>query len=140
MEKYFNCLKNQMQLKEKYMDKRTILVADDDEEIQNITSTFLEFLGYTVIRAKNGNEAISKYREHKPGLVFLDVKMPKMDGYETFFELEKEFPDTKVIFMTAHVDFSKWNDAKKKHALDLIEKPYSFEKLKTLTEKYYPKK
>ena len=136
----FQLSKNSNPLKKKDMDKKTILVADDDEEILNITSTFLQFLGYTVIGAKNGIEAISKYREYKPGLVFLDVKMPKMDGYETFFELERGFPEAKVIFMTAHVDFSKWNDAKKKKALDLIEKPFTFERLKTLTDKFYPKK
>jgi len=120
------------------MNKRTILVVDDDEAVLDTTSTLLEFFGYFVIRAKNGIEAISKYREHKPGLVFLDVKMPKMNGYETFFELEKEFPKAKVIFMTAHADFSKFEEAKKKKALELIEKPYSPVKLKELAEKFYP--
>jgi two-component system, chemotaxis family, chemotaxis protein CheY len=119
--------------------KGTILVADDDEAVLDTTVTFLEFFGYNVIKAKNGLEAISKYREHKPGLVFLDVKMPKMDGYNTFFEIEKEFPKAKIIFMTAHADYSKWDLAKAKKALDLIEKPYSAEKLKELTEKFYPK-
>ena len=120
--------------------KGTILVADDDEAVLDTTCTFLEFFGYSVIQAKNGVEAVSKYKESKPGLVFLDVKMPKMDGYKAFFELEKEFPNARIIFMTAHADYSKWNKAKDKHALELIEKPYSAEKLKKLTEKFYPKK
>lgn len=119
--------------------KGLILVVDDDESVLDTTSTLLEFFGYSVIQARNGIEAISKYREERPGLVFLDVKMPKMDGYEAFFELEKEFPNAKVIFMTAHADFSKWSEAKKRHALDLIEKPYSAEQLKKLTTKFYPK-
>ena len=120
--------------------KGTILVADDDEAVLDTTCTILEFFGYTVISAKNGFEAISKYKKYKPGLMFLDVKMPKMDGYETFFEIEKEFPKAKVIFMTAHADFSKWTEAKKKKALELIEKPYSSEKLKELVDRFYPKK
>jgi len=122
------------------MTKGTILVVDDDEFVLDTTSTLLEFFGYSVIQAKNGIEALSKYRDKKPGLVFLDVKMPKMDGYDTFFELTKENPNAKVIFMTAHADYSKWEEAKKRQALDLIEKPYSAEKLKKLTEKHYPKK
>lgn len=122
------------------MTKGTVLVVDDDEFVLDTTSTLLEFFGYSVIQAKNGREALLKYRDEKPGLVFLDVKMPKMDGYDTFFELEKEFPNTNVIFMTAHADYSKWEEAKKRKALDLMEKPYSAEKLKQLTEKHYPKK
>jgi len=123
------------------MDKKgTVLIADDDEEVLDTTATFIEFFGYNVIKAKNGHEAISKYKEQKPGLVFLDVKMPKMDGYDTFFEIEKEFPKAKVIFMTAHADYSKWAMAKSKNALELIEKPYSAEKLKEILDKYYSKK
>ena len=119
-------------------EKKIILVVDDDEAVLDTTATFLEFFGYTVILAKNGSEAISKFKEFLPGLVFLDVKMPKMDGYETFFELERQFPKAKVVFMTAHADFKKWDEAKEKNALDLIEKPYSAELLKEITAKYYP--
>ncbi|MDH3278620.1 MAG: response regulator [Nitrosopumilus sp.] len=120
--------------------KGTILVADDDKAVLDTTSTLLEFFGYNVIQAKDGLDAVSKYRENKPGLVFLDVKMPKMSGYQAFFELEEEFPEAKVIFITAHADFSKWKKAKSMHALELIEKPYSAEKLRELAEKFYPKK
>ena len=122
------------------MIKGTILVVDDDEAVLDTTSTLLEFFGYSVIQAKNGNDGISKYREEKPKLVFLDIKMPKKDGYDTFFELKKEFPNARVILMTAHADYSKWEKAKKSNALDLIEKPYTAEKLKKVTEKFFPKK
>jgi two-component system chemotaxis response regulator CheY len=122
------------------MSKGTILVVDDDEAILDTTSTLLEFFGYSVIQAKDGFDGISKYREESPELVFLDVKMPKIDGYDTFFELKNEFPKARVILMTAHSDYSKWEDAKKRNVLGLIEKPYTAEKLKNLTEKFYPKK
>lgn len=122
------------------MSKGTILVVDDDEAVLDTTSTLLEFFGYSVIQAKDGFDGISKYREESPGLVFLDVKMPKIDGYDTFFELKNEFPKARVILMTAHADYSKWEDAKKRNVLGLIEKPYTAEKLKNLTEKFYPKK
>jgi DNA-binding NtrC family response regulator len=119
-------------------EKKLILVVDDDEEVLDTTSTFLEFFGYSVIRAKSGQEAILKFKKYHPGLVFLDVKMPKMDGYTTFFEIEKQFSDANVIFMTAHADYSKWTEAKSKHALDIIEKPYSVEQIRELTNKFYP--
>lgn len=119
--------------------KGTILVADDDYAVLDTTCTLLEFFGYDVIRCKNGLEAIVKYKEHKPELVFLDVKMPKIDGYKAFFEIEKEFPKAKIIFMTAHTDYSEWKRAKNKNALELIEKPYSAEELKELADKFCSK-
>jgi len=120
-------------------EKKKILVIDDDAAVLDTTSTFLELFGYSVIQAKDGIEGISKFREHLPDLVFMDVKMPKLDGYETFFEIKHEFPQAKVIFMTAHADYSKWNEAKRKNALELIEKPYSPEELKKITARYCPK-
>lgn len=121
-------------------EKRIILLADDDEVVLDTTTTILEFFGYSVIQAKDGFDAISKYKKYVPGLVFLDIKMPKKDGYETFFELKKHFPKIKVIFMTAHADYSKLADVKNKHVLEVIEKPYSAEQLNNLIEKHYPKK
>lgn len=115
-----------------------VLIVDDDEGLLDTTSTFVEFFGYDVITAKDGVDAVSLYKKHKPGLVLMDVKMPKMDGYSAFFSIEKEFPNAKVIFMTAHSDFSKWSQAKEKNALDLIEKPYSPEQLKALLQKHLP--
>jgi len=117
--------------------KGTILVADDDSAVLDTTSTLLELFGYSVIQSRNGLEAISKYKEYRPRLVFLDVKMPKMNGYRTFFEIKKEFPNAKIIFMTAHADYSEWQNAKSKNALELIEKPYSAEELKDLVGKFY---
>lgn len=117
--------------------KLPILVADDDDNVRDTTCTLLELFGYSVIEAKDGIDAINKFKKFKPKLVFLDIKMPKMDGYETFFQIEKEFPNAKVIFMTAHADYSKWKEAESKHALGLIEKPYSAEKLKKITKKFY---
>ena len=119
--------------------KRVVMVVDDDESILDTTGTLLEFFGFDVITAHDGIEALSLYKKHKPGLVFLDVKMPRMDGFETFFKLEEQFPKAKIIFMTAHGDDSKWQEAKRKNALALIEKPYSAESLREMTEKYYPK-
>ncbi|MCV0393062.1 MAG: response regulator [Nitrosopumilus sp.] len=122
------------------MNKKTIMVADDDSEVLDTVSTLLELFGYDVIQAKDGLDAIAKYKEYKPRLIFLDIKMPKLDGYETFFELEKRFSMSKIIFMTAHADYTKWKEVKAKKALELIEKPFSAEKLRELAKKFYPKK
>jgi len=117
-----------------------ILVVDDDLAVLDTTATLLELFGYEVVKAHDGYDALLKFEQFKPQLVFLDVKMPKMDGYKTFFEMKKNFPKSKIILMTAHADYSKWDEAKKNNALEIIEKPYSAELLKKLVTKYcHPK-
>ena len=118
------------------VNKDVILVVDDDFAVLDTTATLLELFGYAVVKANDGYDALLKYKEFNPALVFLDVKMPKMDGYKTFFEMKKQFPKSKVILMTAHADYSKWDEAKKNDALEIIEKPYSAELLKKLVSKY----
>ena len=117
-------------------DEHVILVVDDDLAVLDTTATLLELFGYRVVKAHDGHEALVKFKQFNPSLVFLDVKMPRMDGYKTFFELKKNFPKSQVILMTAHADYSKWDEAKKKNALEIIEKPYSAELLKKLVTKY----
>ena len=117
-----------------------ILVVDDDLAVLDTTATLLELFGYEVVTAHDGYDALLKFEQFHPQLVFLDVKMPKMDGYKTFFEMKKNFPKSKIILMTAHADYSKWDEAKKNNALEIIEKPYSAELLKKLVTKYcHPK-
>lgn len=117
-------------------NNNVILVVDDDLAVLDTTATLLELFGYNVVRAHDGHDALLKFKQFHPQLVFLDVKMPKMDGYKTFFEMKKIFPKSKIILMTAHADYSKWDEAKKNNALEIIEKPYSAELLKKLVAKY----
>lgn len=59
-----------------------ILVADDDPDILSIVSLSLEAMGHQVSRAANGKEAVAIARRDKPDLIFMDLMMPEMDGYE----------------------------------------------------------
>lgn len=82
---------------------KTILIIDDDEDIREIISYNLTKEGYTVIKAKNGEEGIKKAKQNIPNLILLDVMMPEMDGMEVcqILRAEETTKDIKICFLTA---------------------------------------
>ena len=71
------------------MNRKKILLVDDEQDILEIISYNLEKEGYHVFTASNGNEGIAKAKEILPDLILLDVMMPEKDGIETCQELRK---------------------------------------------------
>jgi CheY-like chemotaxis protein len=61
-----------------------VLLVDDDVDLLAPFEKSLSLRGYDIITTNNGNEAIEQYREKKPCITFMDIKMPEMNGYETF--------------------------------------------------------
>ncbi len=114
-------------------DPRTVLVADDDEDILQLVSFRLERAGYTVVTAADGQQALAAAREHRPDLAVLDVMMPGLNGYEVTRELRAD-PATAaipVILLTARVqeaDVSRGFDA---GADDYLRKPFSPQELRS---------
>lgn len=82
----------------------TILLAEDEESIRTLAERILKDLGYTVLLARNGEEAVDLFRKHgeKIALAVLDMVMPRMGGKEAFEALRKENPGLKVIFMSGY--------------------------------------
>ena len=72
---------------EKYNEK--ILVVDGEMSIRQILKTRLSILGYKVILAANGEEALSLFQKEEPNLVILDIILPKIDGYQVCSEIRK---------------------------------------------------
>ena len=109
---------------------RPILIVDDDIPLLENTAYMIETLGYEVITARDGVEAVNVYKTSKPSLTFMDVKMPKQDGFDAFFKIKEFDPEAKIILITAfHVDEKKFLKAKSMNLLGSIEKPYDIEKL-----------
>jgi DNA-binding NarL/FixJ family response regulator len=81
-----------------------ILIADDDPGIRLSVSDYLELSGYSVLAAKNGQEALKLVEEYQPHLVVTDIAMPNMDGYELVRRVRQRpvFRLLPVIFLTAH--------------------------------------
>ena len=78
-----------------------ILVVDDERSLRNAMKNLLEADGFSVVLAKNGEDALKSFSEHHPKLVLLDVMMPGMNGVQTCEALRKMDPLVPVIFLTA---------------------------------------
>lgn len=83
--------------------KITILVVDDEEQVLNMAAEVLRSLGYNVVTATDGAEAMKAVKTNANiNLIVTDVVMPKMGGFEMVNELAKTRPDIEVIFMSGY--------------------------------------
>jgi CheY-like chemotaxis protein len=80
---------------------KTILVVDDDPDILHLLRTVLKAYGFAVETASNGREAIERVRAAVPDGIFLDLRMPAMDGFEALDIIRREYPDVTIIVITA---------------------------------------
>src|SRR3954454_8683117 len=108
--------------------KTTIVAADDDPQLLRLMTRNLQFEGYEVIPASNGQQALEEIEEQVPDLVLLDVMMPKMDGF-TVCQRVREFSTVPIIIVTA-----RGQDQDKVRGLDLgaddyLTKPFSVDEL-----------
>ncbi len=113
--------------------KKTILLVDDDIDLLENTAYMIKSIGYDVVTAEDGQEAVLRYKEIRPDLTLMDVKMPKMDGFDAFFKIKQFDPDAKVVLITAFsIDQKKHLKAKSMSLISTINKPYDFEQLEEL--------
>ncbi|MCL5407540.1 MAG: response regulator [Patescibacteria group bacterium] len=103
---------------------KTILLVDDDLTLLEMYEDRLKAEGFTIVQAKNGEEALNKAREIKPALVILDVMMPKVNGFDVLKNLrgDVEFKDIPIIMLTALIQDVDRAQGKKLGATDYIVK------------------
>jgi len=117
--------------------KKTILLVDDDIDLLENTAYMIKSIGYDVVTAEDGQDAVLKYKDIHPDLTIMDIKMPKMDGFDAFFKIKQFDPEAKVVLITAFsIDEKKHLRAKSMSLLTTINKPYSFEQLEETVTKY----
>lgn len=109
----------------------TILVVDDDADIQELTQEILEMLGYNVMTALSGEQALSIYSEQGSSidLVLLDLNMPGMGGYSCLRELLRLDPQVKVVIASGYAPNSLGKNALSSGAKGFIGKPYQMKDL-----------
>ncbi len=111
-----------------------ILLVDDDEDIRTIIKDRLEKLGYHVLTAGNGQEALRSIDTQEPDVVILDLQMPVMDGMEVIRRL-KDNPQLPIIVLTAFGTIEKAVEAMKAGAFDFVTKPFSPDHLDVMIKK-----
>lgn len=116
-------------------DKSHILVVDDEEALRTVLSSELLGAGYDVSTASDGDEAISTVQNKKFDLVLLDIKMPRVDGFEVLKFIKKTYPSVKVIMLTGFADLKNAIESKKHGAEDFVSKPYDLVDLLTTIER-----
>jgi len=81
----------------------TVLLVDDSQTIRRSAASFLNEAGYSVVTAVDGFEALSKVVEHRPSLVFADIMMPRLDGYQTcaLIKNNADYRDIPVIMLSS---------------------------------------
>ena len=114
------------------MDNNRILVVDDEPDLTQVSTLALEYHGFKVDSFNDPQEALSKYRPGLYDLVILDIKMPKMDGFELYQEIKKKDNNANVCFLTASEQYYEEFRKKDYLALDrnlIIRKPIENEEL-----------
>ncbi|TAK57671.1 MAG: response regulator [Bacteroidetes bacterium] len=116
-------------------NQHKILVVDDEEALRTVLSGELVNEGYEVGTAGDGDEAITIIKQRPFDIVLLDIKMPKVDGFEVLKFIKKDYPSIKVIMLTAFADLKNAIESKKLGAEDFISKPYDLVDLLTTIER-----
>jgi len=116
-----------------------ILLADDESGIRKVLGITLADMGYQVLTAENGEDALSVFSAERPAIVLTDIKMPVIDGIELLRRIKQQAPETEVIMISGHGDMDLAIKSLKLEATDFITKPINNDSLeialKRATEK-----
>jgi DNA-binding response OmpR family regulator len=115
-----------------------VLVVDDEVDFVDAVKMRLEANGYEVITAYNGKEGLDKAASEMPSLIFLDLVMPKVNGFEMLSRLKEDTAlcHIPVVIMTAKCETEYVFDAGKLGAEDYIVKPVSMDGIIQIAQKY----
>jgi two-component system chemotaxis response regulator CheY len=113
-----------------------ILIVDDSRTSRKILKGILETAGCEVVgEATNGQEGYERYVELQPDIVTMDITMPVLDGIEALKKIKGEYPDAKVIMVTAAGQKTKMVEAVQNGASEFVSKPFEPDQLKSIIEK-----
>lgn len=119
------------------LQKRTVLIVDDDVSMQKVLSLSMKKIGYEYAIAKNGREAIDLLEsgDISPDAILLDIRMPVMPGLAALPQIRSILPSVPVIMLTAFGDLETGLAAMKSGAFDYLVKPSSIDKIQETLEK-----
>ena len=116
-----------------------IMVVDDDTDLRTTLQELLTGEGLDVISAKNGFQAVELASEGQIDLIFMDIRMPGMDGVEAFMKIRETLPDCVVVMMTGYSVESLIDLALSEGAKTCLSKPVSIEQLMEIVDELVPR-
>jgi len=108
-----------------------ILIAEDERDIRDLVAFTLRFAGYEVVTAANGEEAVALAPKENPDLILMDVRMPRMTGYDAcrILKANPEMKDTPVVFLSAKGQESEIQTGLEVGAEEYLLKPFAPDQL-----------
>ena len=116
----------------------SVLIVEDDPMVAQINKNYIESVeGFNVVNIiKDANNAIDYLRNHKVDLIILDIYLPKGDGISILKQVREMGIKLDAIMVTAATESEKIEDALRYGAIDYLIKPFEYERLKRILEKY----
>jgi CheY-like chemotaxis protein len=111
----------------------TVLVVDDEETVRTVASRMLESLGYRVVQAVDGQEAVERFRAAPDQFswVLLDLTMPRLDGEQAYAEMKRLRPDVRVVLMSSYTEREVGPRFAGKELAGFLQKPFPLSALLT---------
>ena len=120
--------------------KKTILVIDDQSDMGWIMSRIFHERGHKVMVSRSGKEGLKKFMDRKDiDLVFLDIKLPDLNGFDVLEQIKKTSPDTKVIIITAFGSPEARQEALVRGAFAFLDKPIQVAEMTRLADEVLSK-
>jgi DNA-binding NtrC family response regulator len=113
-------------------EQAKVLIVDDDQGMVDTLADILGEAGFRVGKAEDGYKAVELVKDNGIDMVLMDIRMPGMDGVETFRQLKEIKPDIKVIMMTAYAMDDLIEEARRLKAYVCLNKPLDMDNLISL--------
>jgi len=112
------------------MPPKRILIVDDEEGYRKVLSNSLTDMGYETTVVSNALDALKEIQKRKFKVIFLDIKMPGMDGIELLEQIQHAHITTQIVIITAYTFEDVAKEAIKRGARKIIQKPFSMDDIK----------
>jgi len=117
---------------------KKVMVIDDSNTIRRSAEIFLTQAGCQVILAENGFEALSKVNDHQPSIIFCDILMPRLDGYQTCALIKRSprFHDTPIVMLSSKDGLFDRARGKMVGSVEYLTKPFTKDSLLTVVRQH----
>ena len=125
---------------ENSQDQAVIMIVDDSKTIRKTAETLLTRAGFRVVTAEDGFEALAKISEHNPELIFVDIMMPRLDGYQTcaLIKNNEHFRATPVVMLSSKDGLFDKAKGRIVGSDDYVTKPFSKNEILEVVQRYLP--